>query len=228
MPVHDFDGLSDDDLVGELPAKPTPKKRSKRRSKRPLDDRIKDFAGEYSGDYKAEGLSIFEARFVYNVLEGQMTYKKAAEKAGYTDPQSPRTLMARPHIKAALQRGMQEYKSRVRSSLEEVIAELAKIAFADTKSFTNKRGEVIPVHKLDGMAAAAVREFDVTTEDLGGNIKSKTTKVRLHDKKAALDSLARIYGGFTDKVQITGKNEGPVEHKVTMTAEEAYLAMIGK
>jgi phage terminase small subunit len=47
-------------------------------------------------------------------------------------------------------------------------------------------------------------------------------KIKLSDKKGALDSLARHLGMFTDKTEISGPNGGPI---VTQTKEQRDAAV---
>lgn len=113
---------------------------------------------------------------------------------------------------------------------ERVLAEYAKLAFLDPRKFYDEAGALIPVHKLDADTAAALAGMDVTEIKAGEAEIGHTKKIKIADKKGALDSIARTLGMFIDKTELTGKGGGPQEHKVdaTLTPDEAYLRMIGR
>lgn len=58
---------------------------------------------------------------------------------------------------------------------------------------------------------------EVTVEDFmdgrgEGAREVRRIRFKLYDKRAALVDIGRHLGMFTDKVQLTGKNGGPVQH----------------
>ena len=202
--------LSDDDLIGDPPSKSSVPPVLIRPSKELLD----------------QGYTLKETRFIYHIVAGA-TPTEAALAAGYSPTVAGSQILKRPHIQAAINAELtDDYRDSVRSSLAQVVSELSKIAFSDPKAFVTRDGRTRGIHELDDMSAAAVAAFETATDDVGGNITTRTTKVKLHDKKAALDSLAKIYG-VADKLEVTGKGGGPMV-TATMTAEEAYRAMLGK
>ena len=63
---------------------------------------------------------------------------------------------------------------------------------------------------------AAISEVSETITEHGGTVRFK-----LHDKKGALDSLARHLGMFPSKVELTGKDGGvPMAAIVNVTIEK--------
>jgi phage terminase small subunit len=88
---------------------------------------------------------------------------------------------------------------------ERVVNELAKLAFVNILDVIALPGGYFSVKSLDDIpkeAQSAIQEVSETQHGL---------KIKMYDKKAALDSLARYLGMYTDKTQISGPNGGPVE-----------------
>jgi phage terminase small subunit len=86
---------------------------------------------------------------------------------------------------------------------ERVLAEYAKLAFLDPRKFYNAAGNLIPIHLLDDDTAAALGGMDVTASSDGQGGVDYTKKIKIIDKKGALDSIARTLGMFQDKVDAT-------------------------
>lgn len=111
---------------------------------------------------------------------------------------------------------------------ERVLAELAKIGFADirkaikwqgtlvTEEDNPEGGDVLVIKNvvtnnvqlvssddIDDETAAAIAEISQNAQ--GG------LKIKLHDKRAALVDMGRHLGMFKDKVELTGKGDGPIE-----------------
>lgn len=95
---------------------------------------------------------------------------------------------------------------------ERVLAEYAKIAFMDPRKFFTPEGNLIPIHELDDDTAAALAGMDVVeNRGEGGAVVDYTKKIKISDKRGALDSIARTLGMFIDKSEISGKNGGPLD-----------------
>lgn len=94
---------------------------------------------------------------------------------------------------------------------ERVISEYARIAFFDPRQLFDVDGNPVPLHLLPEGIAAAISGVDVSSSDLGGNIKTKVLKYKLSDKRAALDALAKNLNLIPDRVEVTGKGGGAIE-----------------
>ena len=97
-------------------------------------------------------------------------------------------------------------------TVERIAAEYAKLAFLDPRKFFDEHGALIPVHKLDDDTAAALGGMDVAMErdgedEDGKPLYSPVRKIRMIDKKGALDSLAKWRNMFVEKVEHTGSIE---------------------
>lgn len=91
---------------------------------------------------------------------------------------------------------------RMEITQERVIEEYAKIAFSnveDVVAWINADPKLRASGEISHAAHAAISEITVTPNAFGN-----VTKVKLHDKKGALDSLAKHLGILTDKVEHSG------------------------
>lgn len=83
-----------------------------------------------------------------------------------------------------------------------ILREYERIAFADIRELYTNEGALKSPREWDDETAPAVQErsFD----------KMGNPNVKLHDKRFALDALARITGVMVDRKEITGKNGAPL------------------
>jgi phage terminase small subunit len=137
-----------------------------------LSDRDRQFVNEYLVDFNAA---------------------KAAKRAGHTGQKSKGwQIKRRKAIAAAIEQAIAERSKRTQITADRVLREYARIAFADIRSFAKGQQGVTDLKSVatltDDEAAAVV--------ELNG-IPGKGLKVKLHDKKKALDALARHLGLFT-------------------------------
>lgn len=109
------------------------------------------------------------------------------------------------------------HQKRHEVTVDRVIQEFARLAFLDIRKAFDEEGRLKPIHELDDETAAAIAGLEVETlfEGRGSEREAigRLHKVKLTDKKGALDSLARHLGMFIDKAEITGKDGGPIETK---------------
>jgi len=102
-------------------------------------------------------------------------------------------------------------------TIERVMAELAKIGFSNMADYMRVGPDGDPVLDFSALSrdqAAALVEC--TVEDFkdgrGEDVRDvRRVKFRLADKRAALVDLGKHLGMFRDRVELTGKDGGPVE-----------------
>jgi len=123
--------------------------------------------------------------------------KAAAIRAGYPSAKAQEIatrLLRKPAIAAAIERMLAARRQQRCVTADRVIEEYARIAFADLRHFLDwgPNGVTLrPKESLDDWAAGAIAAI----EPPGAN--GKGGRLRLHDKKAALDALARHLGLFS-------------------------------
>lgn len=96
----------------------------------------------------------------------------------------------------------------------DLLKQLQPLVEADIRQLFKPDGTPIPVHELDKGVAAALQslEVDVTpgSED-GAKPTVITHKIRHYDRRAAIDTYARIAGHMREAVELSGPNGGPIE-----------------
>ena len=126
-------------------------------------------------------------------------------------------------------------------TVDRVVKEFARLAFLDIRKVFDEEGNLRPIHEMDDDTAAAIAGIEVEVRRVGGEpdeemegqphggalrrqhgTTARLHKIKLSDKKGALDSLARHLGMFVDKTEITGKDGGPI---VTQTKEQRDAAV---
>lgn len=153
---------------------------------------------------KPRKLTDKQKRFIDEyLLDGNAT--AAALRAGYKTINPNNTgceVMGYPHVKAELARRQAKLSQKLEITAERVLAEYAKIAFSNMADFITPVGKVrnIDLSKLTRDQAAAIQEISVD-RPAGGGVKAGKIKIKLVDKKGALDSLGRHLGLFAKDAQ---------------------------
>jgi phage terminase small subunit len=133
------------------------------------------------------------------------------------------------------------HQKRHEVTVDRVVQELARLAFLDIRKAFDEHGNLRPVYELDDDTAAAIAGLEVEVRRIagegsdeieaqphGGSLRrqqaatAKLHKIKLIDKKGALDSLGRHLGMFVDKSEITGKDGSPL---IPVTKEQRDAAV---
>ena len=156
-------------------------------------------------------------------LNGGRAYERVGYKAtGRTADAAAARLLANVSVAARVAELQSERMERTQVTADQVVAEYAKIAFANMQDFmgvTEQGDPFIDLSKLTREQAAALAEFDVQdfTDGRGeGAREVKRVKVKLHSKLSALDSLAKHLGMFGPK----GTEDDPLHQVVRMPTDE--------
>jgi phage terminase small subunit len=136
--------------------------------------------------------------------------KEAAIRAGYPADDAKHiasALIQDPRIIKRVEQCIEEQLSQIDVSRNRIAQEFARIAFSDIRDFYDENGLMLPVEKLPLNAARVVQAIEVEEiyEGFGPNRRpiGYTKRVKLWDKKAALDSLCKMLGfNEPDKLQI--------------------------
>lgn len=171
-------------------------------------------------DTQGSGASLNDKqrRFVEEYLI-DLNGKQAAIRAGYSERtaevQASR-LLSNDKVAEAVAAGKKARSERTEITQDQVLREYARLGFADIRKAVawgsvpeiNADGErIYPVElkaseDMDDDTAAAVSEVSLTAQGV---------KIKMYDKKAALDSIARHLGMFIDRTEHTGKDGGPIQ-----------------
>ncbi|NGP62694.1 terminase small subunit [Paenibacillus thiaminolyticus] len=144
---------------------------------------------------------------------------QAAIRAGYS-AKTARKIgaenLTKPDIQKAIQEAMERREKRTEITQDRVLQELAKIGFADIKSYLSFRTEraVVGYETVDDEEVPVFGYQDVIelkpSDQVDGAVISevKHTKegiaFKLHDKVSALEKIGRHLGMFKDKVEHSG------------------------
>lgn len=137
-------------------------------------------------------------------------------KAGYaktTAETQQWRVFGREDVKQEIERRRWALRARGNNMAARIQDELAKIAFFNIGNVIRVTPEGELIYDFDDVnmdTLAAMGEITVETYKEGKGwdaIDVKRVKVKPYDKKAALDSLARIHGMFNDKLEVDTKED---------------------
>lgn len=168
----------------------------------------------------AEGLADRERRFVEEYLV-DLSATDATVRAGIGKTRKSATEIAcrlrrKQSVATAISRIMSE---RAGATGSRVIEELGKLAFADLTDIVKVKGGFVVVTDTEDLTPdqrAAIAEISETISEHG-----RTVKVKLHDKIAALNKLAKVLSLYKERVELSGPNGGgiPVDVKLAGVRE---------
>lgn len=147
------------------------------------------------------GLTLKQSLFVDEYMKDRNALQ-AAIRAGYSERSAGWrgcTLLKDPKVQAAIEERTEAAQARSQVTVDRVLLELSRIAFADTTLVAYVEGGRVKIRdtsELDADTRAAVAEL---SESRG---KTNTLKVRLHDKIKALELLGRHLAMFKDKLDV--------------------------
>lgn len=171
-----------------------------------------------------DSLTPKQARFVEEYLI-DLNASAAARRAGYSERTADaigRENLGKPTVANAIQARMKVRAEKIEITQERIVRELALIAFGSKRTVMSwgPGGVVLKDSEtLTDDEAAVVSEVKETTSATGGSLSLKT-----HDKVKALELLGKHVGMFTDKVELTGKDGGPIATKAERDLTDEELA----
>lgn len=140
-----------------------------------------------------------QARFVEEYIV-DLNATQAATRAGYSAKTAEYIgyqLLQKTPVQAAIQAAQRERSARTGVTADRVVKEIARIAFADPRAVMSWGPDGVVLKESSTLTddeAAMVSEVAETWSNSGGS-----RKVKMHDKVAALEKLARHVGLYDDK-----------------------------
>lgn len=177
-----------------------------------------------------------QERFAVEVAKGKnasdayrMAYKVIAMTAKTVNEEASR-LLANPKVATRVKELSAKGLAKNEVTVARITQEYARLAFADLRKAYDDEGNLKNIKDLDDDTAAAIAGIDVEQRTLkvAGTdtaVVTRTKKLRLSDKRAALDSLAKHFGMFTERVEVTGKDGAPLQ-EMSMLETARRLAFI--
>ena len=185
---------------------------------------------------KKKSLTAKQAAFVAEYLV-DLNATQAAIRAGYSAKTADRIgpdLLGKTCVAESIQKAMQKREARTEITQDRVLQEYAKLAFLDPRRFYDADGNLIDIPNLPADVAAAISGMDIAVEKAGsdesGNpVFAQVRKIKLADKKGALDSVARHLGMFNDKISqtINAEVKAEVSHSLAPELQSVLDSVYG-
>jgi phage terminase small subunit len=160
-----------------------------------------------------------QQRFVEEYLI-DLNATQAAIRAGYSEKTAGSVgfeNLRKPEIASAISEAQAKRSERTQITQDMVLNELAKIGFSDIREALTGDGALVSPHEWGDRFAGAVSSIEVVTRPSGEYdensrpIMDHVHKIKTWDKKGALESIGKHLGMFTDRVEHTGRNGGPIK-----------------
>lgn len=179
------------------------KKPAKAAGKRASTKKAQGKAPASSPDLKQErALTPKQEAFCLAYLEtgnASEAYRKAYNASRMSDPvihNKASALLAKGEIRVRLEELRQPAIDNAQVTVERVLQEAARLAFADVRQLYRPDGTLIPVHELNDDIAAAITGVDVIESVGEGGNTTQTKKYKLADKNAAIERLFKHLGMY--------------------------------
>ena len=139
----------------------------------------------------------------------------AAKRAGYSKKNahvSASVLLSNVNVREAVEEKIEATLARLGITHERILKEYRRLAFANNKRVMRWGPNGVQLKDSDTLSkedSAAVAEVSETTSKDGGSLRLK-----MHDKKGALDALAKMSKMFVEKIEVSGPDGKPLEVQV--------------
>jgi phage terminase small subunit len=147
-----------------------------------------------------------QERFIAEYLV-DLNATQAAIRAGYSQDTAKEIgyeNLTKPHIQCAIAAAMEARSKRTQVTQDRVLLELARLGFSDLTQLGSWNKDGFTVKNSDELTpdqSASVQEI-VFNKSKEGN---KSLKLKLHDKKGALELIGRHLSMFTDNLNHQGQ-----------------------
>ena len=192
--------------------KKTPTKAPINKTEEPLTEKEEQLCLEFICDYAENQVRS------YMHVYGTENYDSARTKSSQ--------VFAKVNIKKRIAELRAERNKRLEITGDRVLAEIAKLAFYDPRSFFDADGRLKPIDELTADQAAIIGGIETLHRVVGDEKDgvAVVTKIKMADKGANLERLGRNLKLFTDKTEHSGPDGGPL--KVMDVTDEELLAII--
>lgn len=186
-----------------------------------------DEGTEAEAEIDAPKLTVRQERFSQKFVEcgvAAEAYRFAYGAEGYSPDAlyvTASRLLNSPKIKLRVETLKAEVLAAAQVTSARIIGEYAKLGFASMDDYITVQDDGTAYVDLsrttkDQRTALGEMTIDEFTEGRGETARDvRRVKIKLGDKKGALDSLARIAGLFIDKHEVTGKDGAPLAPDVS-------------
>lgn len=106
--------------------------------------------------------------------------------------------LTKPYIKSYISERQKQLQEKTHITQEMVLAEYAKLAFFDIRKIFDDDGRLKPIQDIDDQTAGAITAIEsyeeVSQVDEETFKQGINRKIKVSDKRAALDSICRVLG----------------------------------
>mgnify|MGYP003407536533 FL=1 len=139
---------------------------------------------------------------------------RAARAAGYSEDTAGaigHENLRKPEIQARIQQLREITGKQFNITRERIAQEYSRLAFLDIRKAHDENGELIAIKDLDDDTAAGICGIEVSEMKIGENSIGQLKKIKLADKRAALDSLVKLMGyAAPTKTELDGADCTPL------------------
>lgn len=153
---------------------------------------------------RKRGLTPKQRAFVDEYLK-DMNATQAAARAGYSAKSADKIgaqLLVKTGVSALIAEKVKAREKRTEITQDRVLREYARLAFLDPAKLFDESGRPMSIQQMDEDTRRAIVGVDVATVGNADMGVGEVLKIRLADKKGALDSVARHLGMFNDKLDL--------------------------
>jgi phage terminase small subunit len=157
-----------------------------------------------------------QERFVQEYLV-DLNATQAAIRAGYSKKTAASIgaeNLIKPEIAVAITKGKAELAKETGVTAKNVIAEMARVGFANMQDYldlSDPENPTIDLSKITPEQASTIAETRVERKGI-----QRRVTIKLHDKLNALVNLGKHLGLFSDKHLHGGLDGGPIQHRTEL------------
>jgi len=143
---------------------------------------------------------------------------QAAIRAGYskrTANEQGAQNLAKLSVQEYIREKQKSLANKLQITQEMVLEGYRRLAFYNVRKFYDENNHLLDVSKLDDETAFALTGVDVTEEKTMNVVTGYTKKIKMSDRKGALDSICRVLGF-----------NAPEKHEVS--AEQKFMELLMK
>jgi phage terminase small subunit len=144
------------------------------------------------------------ARFVQEYLV-DLNATQAAIRAGYSAKTADREgyrLLRNAEISAAVREGQRAQWAKAELSASRVLEELHRVSLVNIRGLFQADGQLKPMTEWSDEQLAVVASVDIVTVDREGAPPARVHKLRLWNKVAALDTLAKHFELLKERIEV--------------------------
>ena len=111
-------------------------------------------------------------------------------------------LLSNVDIAAAVREGQRAQWAKAELSASRVLEELRRVGFVNIRGLFQADGQLKPVTEWSDEQLAAVASMDIVTVERENAPPARVHKLRLWNKVAALDTLAKHFGLLKERIEL--------------------------